>query len=217
MDPYLSYIEDLSFGIPFQLSCSDPEQLLASTLAQARQWIESELTARRVYVDSSAEIHHSVTMEGPIYVGARVQVGPGAHLRPFTVLGDDCVVGHGAEIKGSVCLGGSKMQSNSFSGDSLLGQGARVASGVVLANRRFDQQPVKSGSPARLSESAFLGCLLGDFARIGANAICAPGTMIGRHTWIGGLVHAYGVIEPNKLIMLRQDWDISDKPPVKLS
>lgn len=216
MSLYSGYIEDISFGIPFTLSCPETDPLLPGTLLRAREWIQGNL-GQEAEVHESAEVHPSAILEGPLYIGPNVQVGPGAYLRPFTVLGEGCIVGHGAEVKGSICLGGSKLQSQSFTGDSVLGKGARVASGVIIANRRFDQGAVKTGSPSKDSGHNFLGSLLGDYARVGANAICAPGTMVGWHTWIGGLVHAYGVIPPHKLILLKQQWDVRDKPDVELN
>ena len=41
----------------------------------------------------------------PVYIGERVTVGDGAQIGPFAVLDDDCCVGSGAKIRGSVLLG----------------------------------------------------------------------------------------------------------------
>ena len=99
-----------------------------------------------VYIGAGTHIHSGVSIVGPVYIGRNCSIRHGAQLRAGTILGDECVVGHSAEIKASICMAGAKTQSGVFIGDSILGLGARVGSGCILANRRFDQGLVQFGS-----------------------------------------------------------------------
>lgn len=55
------------------------------------------------------------------------------------------------------------------------------------------------------------GCILGEYARIGANCSTAPGTLIGKHTWTYSNLMIRGVIPPKKLLKLKQEIEIVDK------
>jgi len=70
-----------------------------------------------------------------------------------------------------------KVASLSFVGNSVLGKSARIGSGVITANRRFDQQHIcfKNGSGQKIdSKTGFLGSVIGDNTRIGAGVILSP-------------------------------------------
>ncbi len=147
-------------------------------------------------------IHSGVTIMGPVVIGENCQIMPGALIRPGTIIGNNCVVGHGCEIKHSIVQNYAKVQSMSFVGDSIIGRSARVGSGVIVSNRRFDQSPI-AGSP-----TAFLGCVLGDHARLGANSVTQPGTLIGPYSWVypgtavrGFIPECKRVYHPRPLVM----------------
>lgn len=130
---------------------------------------------------AGAEIHPMAVVEGPVYIGEGCSISAHAYLRPYTVLGKKAGVGHGSEVKCSLIQNGAKVASLAFAGDSILGKGARVGSGTILANRRFDQANagVKIlGEYFNLGRD-FFGCVLGDFCRLGANCVTLPGAHIG--------------------------------------
>jgi NDP-sugar pyrophosphorylase family protein len=166
-----------------------------------------------VYIGPGTVLCAGAAVEGPVYVGARCSIGGGALLRPGTILCDGCTVGHGAEIKASLCMAGSKMQSGVFVGDSIVGLGARIGSGTILTNRRFDQGPVRLGTrEMNLATSrVFLGAIVGDYARLGANVTVAPGSLIGPYTWIGSLVNVHGFVERARLVLVKQDTENKGK------
>lgn len=171
-----------------------------------------------VYIGSGTKIHSGVSISGPVYIGRNCSIRHGAQLREGTVLGDGCVVGHDAEIKNSVCMAGSKMQNGVFVGDSILGIGARVGSGTILSNRKFDQGIVQLGSrDVKVSAgSQFFGAILGDYVRLGANVVTSPGTLVGPYTWVTSLVSLYGFVPRAKLVVLKQELEFRDKEEVQL-
>lgn len=137
-------------------------------------------------VGEGTVIHHGAVIHGPVYIGRKCKIQSGALLRPGTVLGDGCEVGHGSEVKHTVLQNGAKVASLSFVGDSVLGRSARIGSGMITANRKFDQSRVFARVEGERVDTGtdFLGLVLGDYARVGANCVTQPGTLIGPHTWI---------------------------------
>lgn len=194
------------------------EMMLSATREQLERLLDGKLTiageiGSRVeiqgpaYIAKGAKIHDGVSIVGPVYIGERASIRHGALIRDGAVIGNECVVGHGAEIKASLCMSGSKMQSGVFVGDSILGVGARLGSGVILANRRFDQGNITLGGGTTAQQSArqFFGAVIGDYARLGANVVSAPGTLVGPYTWVASLVSLSGFIERSQLVMLKQE------------
>jgi len=154
------------------------------------------------FIGEGTEIYNDVTIIGPVYIGKNCEIMPGAVIRPNTIIADGCSVGHGSEIKHCVMFGGSKVASLAFAGDSILGASARIGSGVITANRKFNQSNATlkvDGEKVDLGDS-FFGCILGDSSRLGANAVTQPGTHIGPHTWVFPLTNVRGFIPAEKRV-----------------
>jgi len=147
-------------------------------------------------------IYDDVTIIGPVYIGKNCEIMPGAVIRPNTIISDGCSVGHGSEVKHCVMFGGSKVASLAFAGDCVLGASARIGSGVITANRKFNQTnaTIRVGSERVDLGDSFFGCILGDSARLGANAVTQPGTHIGPYSWIYPLTNVRGFIPAEKRV-----------------
>ncbi len=172
-----------------------------------------------VYIGKGAKIHSNVTIEGPAYIGENVDVRSHTLIRNHAYLADDCVVGHGADIKRSICLNGAKIQINTFTGDSVLGAAARIGSGAVLSNRKFNQTEVYYKNENREntpSNRGHMGCVIGRHSRIGANCVVSPGTMIGEHTWIGSGCVIGGKYDDNMFVTVKQELEVRPKDIVEL-
>ena len=146
------------------------------------------------YIGEGTKIYSNVTIEGPVYIGKNVEIKPGAYVRPGTIISDNCSIGFNSEVKASVLQKGAKVASLAFVGDSILGKSARIGSGVITANRRFDQGNISK------TESDFFGLVLGDNSRMGANSVSFPGTFIGSYTWIFPLTQIHGFIPELKKV-----------------
>lgn len=164
------------------------------------------------YIGEGTKIYANVTIEGPVYIGKNVEIKPGAYIRPGTIISDNCSIGFNSEVKSSVLQKGVKIASLSFVGDSILGKSARIASGVITSNRRFDQ----SNITAKIEENEkidtktdFFGLVLGDNSRMGANSVSFPGTFIGPYTWVFPLTQVHGFIPELK--------KVSNKPEIYMT
>lgn len=136
----------------------------------------------RVFVHPSVTLPHTCTLIGPAYIGAGTEIRPGAYIRGNVIVGENCVLGNACEFKNCLLLNGVEAPHFNYVGDSVLGNGAHLGAGAVLANLRLDRGQVT----VRLSSGAVdtglrkLGGLLGDGAEVGCNAVLQPGTVIGK-------------------------------------
>ncbi len=172
----------------------------------------------KVLIGKNTLVGPYVVIEGPAVIGSNCEIRSSAWIRPKTIIGDDCVIGHGVELKNALLFNEAKIGTNAFVGDSVLGKGARVGSGVILGNRRFDQKAIeiKIGNAKYQTGSDKFGAVVGDYSRLGANALTSPGTVVGKHTWIYGGCSVSGFIPKNSMVKLRQQIDIINKEPQEL-
>lgn len=170
------------------------------------------------YVGEGTVIYDDVTIIGPVYIGKNCEIMPESVIRPYTIIGDGCGVGHGSEVKHSILFNGAKVASLSFAGDSIIGKSARLGSGVITANRKFDQSNATlkhNGIKTDLGDS-FFGCILGDSSRLGANSVTQPGTHVGPNSWVFPLTNVRGFIPREKRVMNEERLVFTDNDIIEL-
>lgn len=169
-------------------------------------------------IEDGTEIGAGARIDGPVLIGRNCKIGHGALIRGGTIISDNCVIGHGCEIKNSLLFPGAKVQSLTFVGDSIIGAGARVGSGTITANRRFDQKEisVKIKDNRYSIGMEFFGLVLGDYARLGANVSTLPGTFIGPYTWVMPSMSISGFIPRSKMVSLENNVSTKDKADLVL-
>ena len=69
-----------------------------------------------------------------VMVGDDTVVGPYAHLRPGTVMGDASKAGSFVEVKASTVGAGSKLPHLAYVGDATIGEGTNIGAGTVTVN-----------------------------------------------------------------------------------
>lgn len=170
------------------------------------------------FIDEGTKIGANVTIQGPVIIGKNVEIAAGAFIRPYTIIGDAASVGHDSEVKHAILQNKAKVASLAFVGDSILGKSTRIGSGVIVANRRFDQKQVETkinGTKYNM-QSDYFGAIIGDSTRLGANSVSVPGTLIGPYTWILPTVQVRGFVPAQKRIMPTATYTIADNPKVEL-
>jgi bifunctional UDP-N-acetylglucosamine pyrophosphorylase/glucosamine-1-phosphate N-acetyltransferase len=122
---------------------------------------------------------YTVMLEGCVIVdsalGEHVYIGPYAHLRPGTELGDRVKVGNFVEIKKSTLGEGSKAPHLSYLGDATIGKNVNVGAGVITCN--YDGV---SKHPTIIEDGAFIGTDSQLIApvRIGKDAYVGAGSSV---------------------------------------
>ena len=164
------------------------------------------------YIGEGSEIYNDVTIIGPVYIGKNVEILPGAVIRPYSIISDNCSVGHGSEIKHVVMFSGSKVASLAFAGDAVLGKSARIGSGVITANRKFNQSnaTVKFDGEKHDLGTDYFGCILGDYSRLGANSVTQPGTHIGPYSWIYPVTCVRGFIPAQQRVYEKREFEFEE-------
>ena len=166
-----------------------------------------------IKIGKNSEIGPNVVIEGPVVIGENVSVRPGAYIRPNSVLGSNISIGHAVELKNSIIFDFAKISSHAFVGDSIIGKGARVATGSVTGNRRFDQKPVCINFNDKKIETGIekFGLVLGDFSRLGLTVTTSPGTLAGPHCWVYSGSSISGFIKEKTLVKLRSTFEYVEK------
>ena len=86
-------------------------------------------------------------------LGNGCAVGPSAHLRPGSHLGEDVRVGNFVEVKNSHIGNGTKADHLSYIGDADVGSGVTIGCGAITVN--YDG---KSKNRTTIGDGAFVGC-----------------------------------------------------------
>jgi len=161
-----------------------------------------------VYIGEGTEIESGCIIQGPVYIGKNCKLMYHSYIRPGTILGDNCVVGFSTEVKHTIMRDGSKISDLAFVGDSIIGKNSRVGSGVIVANRGFNQEEViikdENKEKVKLGRET-IGIILGDNCRIGANSTTSPGTFVGKFTWIYPHTCIHGFIPEQKKVYDKQN------------
>src|SRR5204863_4674402 len=119
-------------------------------------------------VGGGSEVQFSVVRGATI--GAGVDVGPYASIRPGTVLEDGSKAGSFVEIKASRVGKGSKVPHLSYVGDAVIGKDANLGAGTVTVN--YDG-------------FAKHRTVIGDEAHIGSDTMLVAPVKVGRRAWTG--------------------------------
>jgi NDP-sugar pyrophosphorylase family protein len=133
-----------------------------------------------VHIEAGVVVSSGSTLKGPCYVGRGTYIGNNTLIREYSSLGPDSVVGYGTELKNCVLFGRSTIGRLSYIGDSVIGEGVHIGSGVTTVNVRADTQPVDVDTEeGRISTGmAKVGAFVGDNVYIGARHVLGPGTRI---------------------------------------
>ena len=117
-------------------------------------------------------------------IGAGATIGPFAHIRPESVVGENAKVGNFVELKKTSLGAGSKAPHLSYLGDATIGEKVNLGAGTITCN--YDG--VKK-SPTVIEEGAFVGsnAILVAPVAIGRGAYVAAGSVITKDVPAGAL------------------------------
>ncbi|MCK0473626.1 bifunctional UDP-N-acetylglucosamine diphosphorylase/glucosamine-1-phosphate N-acetyltransferase GlmU [Halalkalibacter sp. APA_J-10(15)] len=124
-------------------------------------------------IGDETAIRQSVVHDSEI--GKVVSVGPFAHIRPQSNIGDEARIGNFVEIKKSSLGHGSKASHLSYIGDATVGSNVNFSCGAVTVN--YDG---KNKFKTVIEDGAFIGCNANLIApvTVGKQALVAAGSTI---------------------------------------
>ena len=155
-----------------------------------------------VHVEGNVWLHPSVklpayaTIIGPVWIGAKCDIRPGAFIRGHVIAGEGCVLGNACEFKNCLLMDGVQVPHFNYVGDSILGNRAHFGAGVICSNLRLDQQPIVIRTETAVYETGLrkFGAILGDATEVGCNAVLNPGTILGPRALVTPAIAVSGYI-----------------------
>jgi len=144
-----------------------------------------------VLVHNDATIEPGAIIKPPAIISAACFVASTAYLRGGVFLDRGVTIGPACEVKSTIVLDSSRLAHLCFVGDSLIGSDVNLEAGVVVANHwneRAEQAiTVRVGGQAIQTGVVKFGALIGDYSRVGANAVLSPGTVLAPRTVVARL------------------------------
>ena len=135
-----------------------------------------------IAIHKTAKIETGAVLKAPIIISEKCFVAATSYLRGGVFLGNSSIVGPGCEVKTSIVFHQSVIAHLNFVGDSIVGSDVNFEAGSLTANHYNERvwkdiDTVYKGQLIQTNCNRF-GSIIGDHARIGANAVLAPGTLL---------------------------------------
>jgi bifunctional UDP-N-acetylglucosamine pyrophosphorylase/glucosamine-1-phosphate N-acetyltransferase len=172
IDPDHTYISP-SVEIEQDVTIYPGSTLIGETKVKAGSIIGPNSEIINCSIGTDTVIRQSVATDSNI--GDRVQIGPFAHIRPQTSVGNEAKVGNFVEIKKASIGDKSKVSHLSYIGDANVGSNVNVGCGTITVNYDGTNKHVTS-----IKDDAFIGCNSNLVApvTIGKGAYVAAGSTI---------------------------------------
>jgi NDP-sugar pyrophosphorylase family protein len=169
-----------------------------------------------VHIDPSVSLPAHATLIGPIWIGARTEIRPGAFVRANVIAGEGCVLGNSSEFKNCLLMDGVQAPHFNYVGDSVLGNRAHLGAGAICSNYRLDHKSVVVHLPTGSVDTGLrkFGAILGDEAEVGCNAVLNPGTLIGPKSLVMPAIAFGGVLAPSTIARVRQQVTLVPRRPL---
>ena len=154
-----------------------------------------------VWVHKTAKVFPTAYLGAPCIIGPETEVRHCAFIRSAALVGAGCVVGNSTELKNVIMFDSAKAPHYNYVGDTIMGFHSHMGAGAVTSNLKADNKNVVIRSAEEEMETGTrkIGALLGDYADVGCNAVCNPGTVIGRHTNVYPTSCVRGVVPANSI------------------
>ena len=174
---------------------------LILTLGPGLDMAEYDEVSEHVWVHKTAKVFPSAYLGAPCIIGPRTEVRHGAFIRGSALVGADCVVGNSVELKNVILFDHVQTPHYNYVGDSILGYYSHMGAGSITSNVKSDKKlvVVHNGSEDIETGIKKFGAMLGDYVEVGCNAVCNPGTVIGRHSNVYPTACVRGVVPENSI------------------
>ena len=174
---------------------------------------EYEQREEGVWVHKTAKVFPTAYLGAPCIFGPNTEVRHCAFIRGSALVGADCVVGNSVELKNVILFDHVQTPHYNYVGDSILGYFSHMGAGSITSNVKSDKKNVivRDGSEKVETGIKKFGAMIGDYVEVGCNAVCNPGTVIGRNSnvyptsCVRGVVPADSIWKDNGEIIHKED------------
>ncbi len=138
-------------------------------------------TQGAIYIGKNAEIMEGSTVRGPFALGNNAVLKMQTKIYGGTSIGTNCKVG--GEINNSVFFDNSNKAHDGFIGNSVIGSWCNLGANANNSNLKNNYKNVKlynyTSQKNEDTQLQFCGLIMGDYCKVGINAMFNTGTVIG--------------------------------------
>ena len=139
-----------------------------------------------IAIHKTAIVEKNAILKAPLIIEENCFVAANACLRNGVFLSKNVKIGMGVEIKSSIISNNSAVAHFNFIGDSIIGENVNFEAGSITANhfneREYKEIFVKIDDNIINTKVVKFGSLIGDYSKIGANAVLSPGTILKKNS-----------------------------------
>ncbi len=132
-----------------------------------------------IYIGDKVTVHPGAVIQGPCYIGDGCVIQPGASVRTGCSIGMVCKVG--GEVEGTIFHGYSNKQHDGFIGHSYIGEWVNLGADTVGSDLKNTYGPIRvpiNGFPVE-SGQTFIGAIIGDHTKTAIRTALPTGCVIG--------------------------------------
>ena len=139
-----------------------------------------------IAIHKTAIVGKNAILKAPLIIEENCFVAANACLRNGVFLSKNVKIGMGVEIKSSIISNNSAVAHFNFIGDSIIGENVNFEAGSITANHFNERENkeifVKIDDNIINTQVVKFGSLIGDYSKIGANAVLSPGTILKKNS-----------------------------------
>ena len=139
-----------------------------------------------IAIHKTAIVEKNAILKAPLIIEENCFVAANACLRNGVFLSKNVKIGMGVEIKSSIISNNSAVAHFNFIGDSIIGENVNFEAGSITANHFNERENkeifVKIDDNIINTQVVKFGSLIGDYSKIGANAVLSPGTILKKNS-----------------------------------
>jgi NDP-sugar pyrophosphorylase family protein len=180
----LAYVWDAVAALPaFIEKIIEPEVLGE---VEEGAWLEPG----RVRLEQGSRVERGAIIRGPTIIGRNTVVRSNAYIRGHVMVGNECLIGCGTEMRQVLVLNQSNIPHLNAFFTSLVGNRVQIGAGTITANLLLSRKEVLIRINVEGKKESFptgqtlFGAIIGDDSNVGAQALFQPGTVIGRRCQI---------------------------------
>ena len=175
-----------------------PHALHLHARAKVGVGVVFDCSAGPVLVDDGAEVRHHAVVNGPAFIGAKSVVSEGTLVKPRAAIGPQSRVA--GEVGSVVFQGCTNKAHDGHLGDALLGEWVNLGAGTVNSNLLNTYGEVvmrlRPDGPLERSGRQFMGCLVGDHAKLAIGTRIMTGSSIGTGAMWAASTPVAGAVAP---------------------
>ena len=164
--------------LPENSSTVDERNIFIHNTAQLGRYTHLDSSQGPIIIDADVKISPFTSLEGPLYIGKRSTIRPGASLKN-SVVGRICNLG--GEIKGTIIHPYTNKSHAGFLGDSILGSWINLGASTDTSNLKNNYGEIRVSWDGNNYDThrQFLGSIIGDHTKTAIGSRLNTGTVIG--------------------------------------